>query len=494
MITMEQQMQIIFGKGKHLSFREIARNNGCDPRTAKKYVEHPELINQPRKSSPRPSMIDAYRDQIEAYLAEKLGNHRASYIYDELVKSGYAGCYELVKRAVRTINGRKQRLAYVRFETVPGFQAQVDFGEFAVTLPDGSVKKYFLFAMILGYSRKLFACLLERCDLPSFLEAHILAFEYFGGVPEEILYDRMRNVYVRKLCETHDAASESLGVGRPLFTQALMTLAVHYGFEPAVAPAYAAWVKGKIERPMEFLRESWWRGYEFTNLETANLNLADWLALKDQRIHGTTREQITVRFERERPHLRVLPPSRCDVSLRLTRQVRKDCTISVDANRYILPHTLVGHTLTIRMKDQHLRIFSDAQLVEEYDAPEGKGHFVGLDRGHYEALLKDEELCKRKFGNRPKRKEKGRARVKKTISPKASRYPVVVEPCEPLKAYAPDLVVEHRSIGDYNLLGGEVCYAATVAFVQEVGPKAPFIGAIRATCPTAAECRRPDYA
>jgi len=359
---------------------------------------------------------------------------------------------------VRRIKGSKQQLAYVRFETGPGEQAQVDFGEFTVTLMDGTVKRYFLFAMILGYSRKLYACLLDRCDLPSFLEAHIQAFEHLGGVPEEILYDRMRNVYVRRLCETPDAGSEALGVGKPLFTQSLMTLAVHYGFKPAVAPAYAAWVKGKIERPLEFLRESWWRGYEFTSLETANLDLADWLVLKDQRIHGTTRETITARFDRERPHLRALPPSRCDVSMRLTRQVRKDCTISVDANRYILPHTLVGQTLTIRMKDQHLRIFADAELVEEYNAPEGKGHLVGLDRGYYEALLKDEELRRRKFGNKPKRKEKGRARIKKTISPKASRYPVVVEPSEPLKAYAPDLVVEYRSISDYNLLGGEVCY------------------------------------
>jgi transposase len=175
---MEQQMQIILGKGKELSFREIARLNGCDPRTAKKYIEHPELIGKPRQSVPRGSLVDEFRDQIEAYLADEHGNHRATYIYDQLVTAGYMGCYELVKRAVHSINGRKQRLAYVRFETMPGFQAQVDFAEFSVTLADGTVKKYFLFAMILGYSRKLFACLLERCDLPSFLEAHILAFEY----------------------------------------------------------------------------------------------------------------------------------------------------------------------------------------------------------------------------------------------------------------------------------------------------------------------------
>ena len=87
----------------------------------------------------------------------------------------------------------------MRFETETGYQAQVDFGEFQITRPDGSVTKLYLFSMILGYSRKLYAELIERCDLPTFLDCHIHAFEYFGGVPEQILYDRMRNVYIGKI-------------------------------------------------------------------------------------------------------------------------------------------------------------------------------------------------------------------------------------------------------------------------------------------------------
>src|SRR5208337_2338697 len=100
-------------------------------------------------------------------------------------------------------------------------------------------------------------------------------------------------------------------------------------------------------------------------------NLNEWLTLKDERVHGTTKERVSVRFEREKPHLQHLPPQRCDVSLRLTRTVRKECTISVDGNRYIVPHTLVGEKLTIRLKDAHLRIFSGGDLVDAYDAPEG---------------------------------------------------------------------------------------------------------------------------
>ena len=449
-------MEILFSKGKELSFRAAARANGCDPRTAKKYIEHPDLIGKARQSPARGSLVDPFVDVIESYLKDEHGNHRATWIYDQMVKAGYCGGYEIVKRAVRGMKERQGRLAYVRFETMPGEQAQVDFGEFQATLPDGTIKKYFLFAMILGFSRHIFARLLERCDLPSFLDAHIDAFEFFAGVPQEVLYDRMRNVYVRTLCETRDPDQPAgwSGVGKPLFTQSLMTMAVHYGFQPKVAPAYGPWVKGKIERPMDFIRESWWRGYEFTSLERANQDLAEWLALKSERVHGTTRERVDVRFAREQPHLPALPPHRCDVSQRLTREVRKDCTISVDANLYLLPHTLVGSKVTVRVKHEHLRIIGpDGRLVEEYDMPEGKGNVVGLNRGYYEALLADKEMQKRKFGNRGKGKQKGRARIKPTISPTTPRYEVVVEPIGSLLG---GLSVEHRSIGEYARLGGEV--------------------------------------
>jgi transposase len=452
-------LEILFSKHKGLSFRETGRVCGCDPRTAKKYIEHPELLGKRRQSPSRGSLVDDYQSAIDSYLDDKHGNHRATWIYDQLVKAGFSGGYEIVKRAVREVKERQGRLAYVRFETMPGDQAQVDFGEFQVTLADGTVKKYYLFAMILGYSRQIFARLLERCDLPSFLEAHMEGYEFFGGVPHEVLYDRMRNVYIRTLCETRDPdrAAVSPGIGMPLFTQSLMTLAVHYGFQPKVAPAYGPWVKGKIERPMDFLRESWWRGYEFTNLSRANQDLAEWLAQKSERVHGTTRERVDVRFEREKPHLSALPPQRCDVSQRLTRDVHKDCTFSVDANLYLLPHTLVGLTVTVRVKDRHLRVFGpDGTLVEEYDMPEGKGNVVGLDRGYYEALLADKELQKRKFGNRGKRKQKGRARIKPTISPTAPRHEVVVEP---IALWVSGLTVEHRSIGEYAQFGGEVEYA-----------------------------------
>jgi len=426
LIYQEIQLDINFHHRNGLSFRAIAEKTGTDRRTVKKYIEHPELMGQPRAGHSRESIIDPFRPQIESFLKED-GDYRASWIFDKLVKSGYNGGYELVKVAVRADKQKRQHLAYVRFETEPGRQAQVDFGEFQVLLPDGSTKKYYLFAMILGYSLMLYCEILEKCDMPSFLEAHIRAFDAFGGVPLEILYDRMRNVFVSELA------------GKKAFTQSLVTLATHYGFTPQVAPAYSPWVKGKIERPMDFVRESWWRGYEFVDLDHANSDLGDWLGEKAKRIHGTTRERVDECFEREKPHLLALPAKACDVSERLFRTVRKDCTIAIDGNRYVVAHTLVGKQVVIRMRGRTLRIFHDDQLIVVYEMPEGKGELV-QDPRFYADLLADRAMNARKFGGRNGRKAKGRA----TISPSSPRYPIDVQ---------------QRSMDVYAQIGGEVGYA-----------------------------------
>jgi transposase len=425
MIALEKQLDIQYWHKQGLCASQIARKLGIDRRTVQKYIDHPEKINQPRKAAPRSSKVDAFKDQIALYLQEDAA-YRASTIYDRLKKTGYNGCYELVKRVVRSQKAEYSRKAYIRFETEPGQQAQVDFAEFAVEQPDGSVTKYYLFSLVLGYSRMLYCELLSRCDMVSFLQAHIRAFEALGGVPCEILYDRMKNVFIRQLA------------GKTDFTQSLVNLAVHYGFTPRVAPAYAPWVKGKVERPFDFIREGFWRGYRFTDLVTANRDLSAWLSEKSERVHATTNERVDLRFAREKSSLLCLPPHPCDVSERLSRTVWKDCAVRIDGNRYVVAHTLVGQKVLARRAGDTLRIFADDLLVVTYTIPEGKGHLV-QDKRFYQALLEDQAMQERKFCRG--RGHKARAT---TISPTKPRYP---------------LEVHTRPLSEYQQLGGEVGYA-----------------------------------
>ncbi len=317
MVSRENKVDISYFHRQGHSYREIARKSGRDRRTVKRYAENPELIGQGRAKVERESILDPFVPVIESWLEDD-GQYHASWILDQIRKLGYTGSYTIVKDLVRGIKQERSRIAYLRFETEPGRQAQVDFGDFKVVQPDGVERTLYKFAMILGFSRTPYCEFLTRCDMTSFLDAHQRGFAHFGGVPAEILYDRMRNVFIRKLA------------GKAQFTQALMALADHYGFTPEVAPAYSPWVKGKVERPMDFIREGFWRGYSFTDIETANRDLLEFLEEKSHRIHGTTGEKVCDMFATEKPFLMPLPPTTCDVSMRLYRKVEKDCTISVE--------------------------------------------------------------------------------------------------------------------------------------------------------------------
>ena len=401
-------MEILDLHRSGLSQREIARKLGISRNTVKKYVENPESCIKDTDACQRQSILDPYEGAIKAWLDED-EYYKSTWIYDRLVNQGYTGSYETVKRKVGKLKKNKQKIAYMRFETEPGHQAQVDFGEFQIDLPDGSVKKLYLFSMILGYSRKIYTEFIEKCDMPSFLDCHIHAFDYFKGVPDQILYDRMKNVYIAKLAGKHK------------FNATLIGFALHYGFTPQVAPAYAAWVKGKVERPYTFIREGFWRGYGYVNTARANKDLWSWILKKDERIHGTTHEKIRVRFEREQPHLNPIPYQVFDTSYRIYRKVYKDCTVHFESNRYVLPHPLVGKQVILRMKNDQLRIFENHHLVVVYDIPQTKGNLVQKKR-FYEALRKDLDMNRRKYNHSRK---KGRA--KQTISPTAPGYEMDVE-------------------------------------------------------------------
>ena len=415
MISRETKVDISYFHSRGHSYREIARKSGRDRRTVKRYAENPELIGQGRAKVERSSILDPFAPMIESWLEDD-GKYQASWIFDQIRKLGYTGGYTIVKDLVRGIKQERSRIAYLRFETEPGRQAQVDFGDFSVVNPDGSERTFYKFSMILGFSRTPYCEFLDRADMTSFLDAHQRAFAYFGGVPAEILYDRMRNVFIRKLA------------GKTQFTQGLMALADHYGFTPEVAPAYSPWVKGKVERPMDFIRERFWRGYQFTGLEMANRDLLSFLEEKSHRIHGTTGEKVCDMFANEKPFLMPLPPTTCDVSMRLYRKVEKDCTISVEGSRYEVPHTLVGKKIIVRLKDSVLRIYDGDRLMATHAQSPVKGKLVQLP-GLRAAILADREMNARKYARPPQGKGKA------TISPRLGKYAVDVER-RPLSVYA----------------------------------------------------------
>ena len=414
-ITREVFMDIKAMNRNGLSIRRIPKITGLHRKTVKRHLESTSLPEY-HKTKRRGSILDPYRPMIDAYLEED--SYQASWIFDKLMSMGYTGGYTIVKDAVRAIKGEKTRIAYIRFETEPAFQAQVDWGDFQIVEPDGTLRTVYAFVMVLGYSRAMYVEFVEKRTLEAFMDCHIHAFSYLGGVPKEILYDCMKHVVIKR----HN--------GRPVFNIEFSRFANHYGFHPRLCPPYAPWVKGKVERPIHYLRERFWRGYCYSSLDTANQDVLAWLfETANRRLHGTFWQAVSERWEKEKPVLTTLPPVPYDTSLKIFRPVYKECQLSYKGNRYLIPHRFAGKKVMLKIKGKIIRIFHDQDLIASYEEPEAKHAVVG-DPAIYRLLSQDKEQIKRKYG-----RQKGRATrglVTRTLYPE----------------------VEIRSLEEYERLAG----------------------------------------
>ena len=389
MISKEVFMDIVAMYRTGHSIRKIARVTGIHRNTIKKYIKG-DLFPQYQKKKSKESILGPYQQIIKDYLEQD--NYQATWIFERLKKMGYRGSYDTIKIYVRKIKEQKSRLAYVRFETEPGLQAQVDWGDFQIQEPNGNTTTIYAFIMLLGYSRAMYIEFVDQCTLEVFMDCHIKAFRYFKGIPAEILYDNMKNVVLGK---------EN---GKPIFNNEFLHFSHHYGFQPRVCPPYSPWVKGKVERPLDYVRERFWRGYNYSSMQRTNEDIISWMNdTANQRIHGTHHQPIKKRWEEEIACLGKLPLFDYDTSIKAFRKVYKDCQLSYNGNRYVVPYHVVGKKVMLKIKDKLIRIYHDQELLASYREPTGKKHLLG-DPKFYEQLKEDKEQVRRKYG-----KNKGKA-------------------------------------------------------------------------------------
>jgi len=236
----------------------------------------------------------------------------------------------------------------------------------------------------------------DCCTLDVFMDCHIRAFGYLRGVPVEVLYDNMKNVVVG--CQDK---------GRPVFNMEFLHFAHHYSFQPKAAPPYSPWVKGKVERPIDYIRERFWRGYPYSNTEKANEDMMIWLnETANKRLHGTHREAVHLRWAREVPYLGELPPVDYDTSIKVFRKVYRDCRFSYNGNYYGVPHRMVGKKVMLKIKGDLIRIYYDDELLGRYRQPAGKNNMVS-DPAIYEELRHDRTQLICKYGKHKGRSTRG---------------------------------------------------------------------------------------
>ena len=275
-----------------VSKAELSRRFGVSRRTIHAWIEAGELDRDlaagETRYSPRPRRrhkLDAYKGIIDERLAE-YPRLTAQRLFDEVRAAGYEGGYSRVRDYVHEVRPREAAEPAVRFETPPGRQGQVDFGTF--TLPWG--RRHALL-VVLGHSRLLWLRFYPRQTMAVLTEGLESAFARFGGVPRELLFDQMRAVVL---------SDDRTGGGELVLNAEFLRFATHWGFVARSCRAYRAQTKGKVERPIRYLRESFFYGRAFAGDEDLNAQAARWLeGTANVRMHGTTGERPVDRFERD---------------------------------------------------------------------------------------------------------------------------------------------------------------------------------------------------
>jgi len=296
-IGLETRMLLRHYLKEGLSKAAIAHRLSISERTIRRLLAAGELdrdLDEPVRYGPRapkPTKLDAFKAYLRARL-EAYPELSAVRLLEEIRANGYTGGYTQVKDYVRAVRPRPVPDPVVRFETPAGHQGQVDFAEF--DLPFG--RRYALL-VVLGYSRLLWMDFFKRQDMQTLFTGLEQAFAYFGGVPRELLFDQMKTVITADL--------RLLG-GQLVINEEFLRFAAHWGFRPRACRAYRAQTKGKVERPIRYVRENFIYGRDFVS----DVHLAEatgsWLEKANSRLHATTKEVPRLRFERDERH-RLLP-------------------------------------------------------------------------------------------------------------------------------------------------------------------------------------------
>jgi transposase len=357
--------------------RRIAAELGCSRNTVKHHLSQGGWV--PYRSPTRRRVLGGLVEWLAASFRQHRGN--ADVVRQELKRvHGVEVSLRTVERAVRPWRQllEAEARATVRFETPPGRQLQIDFGTTTVRIGEEPVRVR-LFVATLGYSRRAFVAAFEHERQAAWFEGLERTFQYFGGVPEEVLLDNART-----LVEDHDRVTRVV-----VFNARFLAFARYWGFQPRACAPYRARTKGKDERGVGYVKRNAIAGRTFASWAALEAHLSHWLrTVADVREHGTTGEPPLERFQRAeaaalRP-LRGRPPFHW--TRELTRQVHADGCVEVDTHHYSVPWRLIGETVTVRIVDEALRVTRGGLDVARHAVSAGRRQWV-IDPAHLAGVV-----------------------------------------------------------------------------------------------------------
>ena len=254
-----------------MKIKDIAETLGKSERTI---IHTSQILQGKRKMREYVSILDPYKPYIDNILKDDPDYNR-SVIFDRIKKLGYTGSTTILRDYAAIKANEYKEKAVIRFETEPGFQAQVDWKVHGTRIVDGQKKKLYAFVMVFGYSRAPFVIHTTCMDQSTLLACHVLAFSYFNGVPQEILYDNMKTAFL-------------FNNGFWKVNPKLLSFANHYGFVPRRCRVRRPQTKGKVERFIDYYSNNFFLTAKENCLEINTLNegVLNWIKEINKRKSG----------------------------------------------------------------------------------------------------------------------------------------------------------------------------------------------------------------
>lgn len=313
----------------------------------------------------RPSIIDPYLPFIVETLAQypKL---TAARLYEMAKTRGYPGGPSLFRQRIAQLRPKPQPEAYLRLKTLPGEEAQVDWGHFGHLTIGKAKRPLMAFVMVLSWSRDIYLQFYFNQQMESFLRGHVAAFNHWQGLPKVLLYDNLKSAVLERQGDTIR------------LHPTLLELSAHYRFEPRPVAVARGNEKGRVERAIRYIRDNFFAGRQFKDIDDLNVQAIQWCrgVSADRRCPGNQDLSVREAFAQEQPTLLTLPDNPFVTHEQKEVRAQKTPYVRFDLNDYSVPHEHVQKRLTVNASLKQVRILEGATVLAEHPRSFGKGEQI----------------------------------------------------------------------------------------------------------------------
>ena len=348
-IDITQIVRVCVMNGIKPNYSKIARQYNCDPRTVKRYYLNQQQTNRKQRT------VTKVLDGFEAIVINKIECGANAYaIYNFIKSKGYKGGYTTVKNFCFKYRKEKQHKVSMRFETSPGFQAQVDWKEkFKLSNRNGEIIEFNVFIVVLGYSRMKYLMITKDRTQTTVFKGLLESFKYFNGVPKELLFDNMKTIV--------DISRTQFN--KPYYNEKLYSFSKDAGFMPKSCLAYKPQTKGKVEAVAKLINRLKVYNNEFDTFSDLDLIVRNFNDEINREISTSTGKSPIERFKEEQKYLNPLPNlDLFEEYLNLKpnkRNVTSESMISIDGKKYSVPPQYINLDVFFQIKNNNIIIFDE---------------------------------------------------------------------------------------------------------------------------------------